>query len=245
MKDRHLLNEEDRKKFLKHHFVPAPKYRFPRHYDEKSRKSRGFRAEWFDQFTWFVYSKSLDGEFCMPCVLFATKASVWRCSFGCLVETPFQDFKKALGKNGVIVTHEQKDYHNVSMLRISSFKEHERNAASRIDVQMLQRQESEFSFNKAALESIADCLVYCGKQGIALRGHLDDSTANESTCTNKGNFKALLQMYATKDKVMQKFIESCPANALYTSKTIQNELISLISGIIRQQIIQNLSVTCL
>ena len=59
-----------------------------------------------------------------------------------------------------------------------------------IDVRMLQQQESEFSFNKAALESIADCLVYCGKQGIALRGHRDDSTANEST--NKGNFKALL-----------------------------------------------------
>ena len=48
------------------------------------------------------------------------------------------------------------------------------------DVQMLQQQESELSFNKAALESIADCLVYCGKQGIALRGHRDDSTDNES-----------------------------------------------------------------
>ena len=58
-----------------------------------------------------------------------------------------------------------------------------------IDVQMLQQQESEFSFNKAALESIADCLVYYGKQGIALKGHRDDSTANEST--NKGNFKAI------------------------------------------------------
>ena len=133
----------------------------------------------------------------MPCVLFATRASVRGCSFGCVVETPFQDFKKALGKNGVIVTHEQKDYYKVSMLRISSFKENERNAASGIDVQMLQQQESEFSFNKAAVESIVDCLVYCGKQGIALRGHRDESTANEST--NKGNFKALLQMYATKD----------------------------------------------
>ena len=45
------------------------------------------------------------------------------------------------------------------------------------DVQMLQQQESDFSFNKAALESIADCLVYSCKQGIALRGHPDDSTA--------------------------------------------------------------------
>ena len=114
----------------------------------------------------------------MPCVLFATRASVRGCSFGCLVETPFQDFKKALGKNGVLVTHEQKEYHKLSMLRISSFKENECNAASRIDVQMLQQQESEFSFNKEALESIVDCLVYCGKQGIALRGHRDDSVMN-------------------------------------------------------------------
>ena len=59
-----------------------------------------------------------------------------------------------------------------------------------VDVQMLQQQQSELSFNKAALESIADCLVYSGKQGIAIRGHRDDSTANESA--NKGNFKALL-----------------------------------------------------
>ena len=38
--------------------------------------------------------------------------------------------------------------------------------------------------------------------------------------------------------------KSCPANALYTSKTIQSEFISIIGGIIRQQIIRNLSVTC-
>ena len=74
VKDRHHLNEENRKMFLKHHFIPAPKYRFPRHYDEKSGKSRSFQAEWLDQFHWLVYSKSSDGGFCMPCVLFATRA---------------------------------------------------------------------------------------------------------------------------------------------------------------------------
>ena len=54
-----------------------------------------------------------------------------------------------------------------------------------------------FIFNKTALESIVDCLVYCGKQGIALGGDRDDSTANETV--KHGIFKALLQMYATKD----------------------------------------------
>ena len=110
----------------------------------------------------------------------------------------------------------------------SFFKENECNSASRVDVQMLQQQENEFIFNKAALESIVDCLAYCGKKRIALRGHRDDSTANETV--NQGNFKALLQMYmyATKDNVLMNFIDSCPANAQYTSKTIQNDLISII-----------------
>ena len=107
---------------------------------------------------------------------------------------------------------------------------------------MLQQQENEFTFNKAALESIVDCLVYCGKQGIGLRGHRDDSTANETV--NQGNFKALLQMYATKDKVLKKFIDSCPAknDAQYTSKTIQNELISIIGGIIHSKFVRYLSI---
>ena len=45
----------------------------------------------------------------MPCVLFATRASVRGCSFGCLVETPFRYFKKALGRDGVLVAHEKRN----------------------------------------------------------------------------------------------------------------------------------------
>ena len=119
---------------MTHHFIPAPKYRFPRHYDEKSDKSRSFRAEWLDQFHWLVYSKSCDEGLHALCSVCYTRASVRGCSFGCLVETPFRDFKKALGKNGVLVAHEQKVYHKVSVLRASSFKENECNAASRVDV---------------------------------------------------------------------------------------------------------------
>ena len=77
-------------------------------------------------------------------------ASVRGCSFGCLVETPFCDFKKAFGKNCELVAHEQKEYHKVSVLRASFFMEC--NAASRVDVQMLQQQENEFTFIEAALE---------------------------------------------------------------------------------------------
>ena len=60
----------------------------------------------------------------------------------------------------MLVTHEHKEYDKVSMLRPSSFKGNECNAATRVDVQMLQQQEDEFILNKAALESIADCLMY-------------------------------------------------------------------------------------
>ena len=33
------------------------------------------------------------------------------------------------------------------------------------------------SFNKLALRSIVECVIFCGKQGISFRGHRDDATA--------------------------------------------------------------------
>lgn len=46
--------------------------------------------------------------------------------------------------------------------------------------------------NRLKLMSILKCVVFCGKQNIALRGHRDDKKSTESGC-NPGNFRALLK----------------------------------------------------
>lgn len=76
------------------------------------------------------------------------------------------------------------------MLRADSFALQESDPNMKIDVQILNQQVTEFENNKYALESIVECILYCGEQGIALRGHRDDATADCSI--NRGNFIALL-----------------------------------------------------
>ena len=72
------------------------------------------------------------------------------------------------------------------------------------------------------LKSIISCLEFCGRQGIALRGHKDDSTSDDF---NQGNFKALVQLRIhAGDSVLELHLASCSKRATYMSKTSQNEL---------------------
>ena len=88
---------------------------------------------------------------------------------------------------------------------------------------------------------MADAILFCGQQGISLRGRRDDSTANSGLC-NKGNFMALLE-YSVRsgNAALAKHLKEAPKNALYTSKTNQNELIGCIGDHIRDSSISEIN----
>lgn len=79
------------------------------------------------------------------------------------------------------------------------------------------------------LKKIVDAIILCGKQNIPLRGHRDDTT-------NKGNFLAILQY----DEQLWSHLLKAYKNALYTSKTIQNEVIQLIGNHITGKMLKGL-----
>ena len=90
------------------------------------------------------------------------------------------------------------------------------------------------SFNKELnnknfcnLKSIVKAIIFCGKQNIPLYGHRDDNTVN------KGNFLALLHLMAETNTVLKNNLEKGKQNANCTSKTTQNEIISIIDDFIR------------
>ena len=87
--------------------------------------------------------------------------------------------------------------------------------------------------------SIAETIIFCGRQGIALRGRRDNKpTVEEDPSGNCGNFLALLQFQVQSGgKVLSEHLKSAGGNATYTSKTIQNEPIKICSDIIRDKII--------
>lgn len=82
-------------------------------------------------------------------------------------------------------------------------------------------------------------MLFCGKQGLALRGHWDDKCFSDdyNYCHNPGNFIELVNFRPQTDDVLRAHLESSSKNARYTSKTIQNELINVIASNIRQNIV--------
>ena len=80
--------------------------------------------------------------------------------------------------------------------------------------------------NRQVLKSMIACLEFCGRQGISLRGHRDDSTSGS---LNQGNFKALIQLRIDAGDVsLETHLQTCSKRATYMSKTTQNELLQCI-----------------
>ena len=108
----------------------------------------------------------------------------------------------------------------------------------RIDTKITMLASANLEKNVAIMVSIIKCLEFCGRQGIAIRGHRDDTT---STSINKGNFKALLDMRIDAgDDVLKQHLSEGPKNATYISKTAQNALLECIGDFIKLKIVSEI-----
>ena len=79
------------------------------------------------------------------------------------------------------------------------------------------------------LKSILKCVIWCARQNIAHRGYRDDvKHLSQDFQGNPGNFKALPQFCVESgDLILKEHFETAPANAVYGSKTVQNEVINV------------------
>ena len=95
--------------------------------------------------------------------------------------------------------------------------------------------------NQKVIESLLKVVMVCGKQGLALRDHRDDSIEwkdlDEKESPNQGNFVELVRFRAETDEVLACHLANAPRNAVYTSKTIQNSLVGVNGNRIRNDIL--------
>ena len=113
-----------------------------------------------------IYSRVEDGLFCLPCVLFARKHDL-----GQFVHKKFNTWSKKTKK---FASH---NYHQFAITQADSLKSVIQKPASSIDSQLRQIHAPDIAKNRGILKSMAEAVLLCGRQGIALRGHRDDSTA--------------------------------------------------------------------
>ncbi|WAQ94737.1 LOW QUALITY PROTEIN: P52K-like protein [Mya arenaria] len=135
----------------------------PKLYKDNRSKSaqmkRYCNGEWFKRFKFISYSKQSDGY--MP-------------SKGKKIKTePFSNWKDAVVD---LKSHSTCDYHINSNAKLAAFIQTSTNTASRIDVTLTCDNQAKVNQNKKILASILDCLVFCGRQGIALRNEFAQVT---------------------------------------------------------------------
>lgn len=63
---------------------------------------------------------------------------------------------------------------------------------------------AQIEYNRKVLRSIVSSVIFCEKQNIALRGHMESSKDNNSK--NQGNFLALLDFGAEGDEIIAKHL---------------------------------------
>ena len=212
--------------------MPDNRFNYPKTY--LNGCNRRFKPEWVRNHSWLHYSVSEDGVYCKACALFAP-SEIKQQKLGSLVSKPFSHWTK---QSSVCKNHEQLEYHQSSMTRMSAFKDSCSNPTHNVATMLNTARKEQVSRNTRVVKSLLKCVAFCGKQGISLRGHRDDSTASESV--NTGNFMQLVQFRAENDAVLRTYLETAPRNALYTSKTIQNEMISVIGNAIQEKLIEEI-----
>ena len=85
------------------------------------------------------------------------------------------------------------------------------------------------------LSRIVEAILLLGRQGLPPCGHQDDGTAD--VLMNRGNFLALLEYTAKSDPVLQEHLQNGKRNQRYISKTVQNEIITVIAECLKEKLL--------
>ena len=240
------LTKHEKYHVLTKHFIPSASYRFPA--VQFGKQKRSFQHSWLNLYNGLVYSEKENGGYCKFCVLFSKDPYSVHGLNSALVTCAFTNFKKASDKfrehfSGTSNSSARK-YHLQAVEVAQSFKAVMENKRLSIDQQLSTVRQQIVAENRKKIKSIAETVIFCGRQGIALRGHRDDwkqlSDPSSSSSLNPGNFIALLQFRALSgDTVLAEHLRtaSTHCNALYTSKTTQNEIIDICGSIVRETIL--------
>lgn len=102
-----------------------------------------------------------------------------------------------------------------------------------IDQQLKSALVTQVAGNRQKLYPIIKTVLLCGRRNFALRGHREGEVSK-----NPGNFKALLDFRIDSgDTILKNHLQTAPKTATYTSKTVQNEMISIVGGYIQNKIL--------
>lgn len=223
-------------------WVPSSNYEFPK----SGKRNLKFQITWTYEFPWLRYSKLHDGAYCLTCVLFPPSDGIGKGTHqltGKLVVEKFDNWKKAKYS---FKDHQNNHYHKLSQIKFDNYFAIKNKIFEPINIQINGALKKEIIENRNRLHPIIKTVLFCGQQGISLRGHRDSGPISlykdENCVDNQGNFRELIRFRVDSgDHVLQNHLETSHKNASYLSPLIQNEIISTYNKLILKQLVDNVN----
>jgi hypothetical protein len=174
-----------------------------------SKTGRHFRPEWQEQYPWIEYSDSK--VFCSICkkchdmkhFKFATKRE------NAFTVTGFVNWKHA---TETFKTHQLSSAHREAILKVSSS-----NSGCNVARQLNDTHNSEMLLARAALMTIVTSVQYLCRQGLGLRGHIEQES----------NLLQLLKVRSEDNAQLKSWLQR--SSYKWVSPAIQNEIIELMA----------------
>ena len=212
----HSLSDGEKYALLKYHRSPSDQYEFPSTFIGGCNRS--FQRRWLREYPWMVYSEIAEGAFCIACALFCKN----RTSKGQLVNSPFCAWHKKAEK---CKDHEHAKYHQEALQCAEEFVHTIEQPTTTVASMVDRRRAQKIEGNRSILKCVADAILYCGRQCIALRGDAEKC----NTPGNPGNFLSVLQLVAKYNPILHEHL-SAPTMKCVThmSPQTQNELLEII-----------------
>ncbi|KAK5649293.1 hypothetical protein RI129_000322 [Pyrocoelia pectoralis] len=228
---------EERENLLNNAWKPEECFHFPS--TKYGKRQLKFQHNWLKTREWLVYSKKLDGAFCKYCMLFAPAgAGKQGLPLGKLVRVKYSDWRHALEDFN---KHQMTTYHANAKVAAENFLSARSNKIDIISC-LDKSVANKVTENRRLLTPVIKTVIFCGRQGLALRGHRDGGPLNindnEDFIANEGNFRALLRLRLDSgDQDLKEHLLKAGKNATYISSVSQNEIISSCNDILLPKIV--------
>lgn len=150
-------------------------------YTKFAVKNRCFSQKWYNEFTRLEYSSTNNAVFCKACRHFPDP-----CADKSFICDGFKDWKHLRRSR---IRHQASKSHSLSLCKYEAYKA--ARTQGTVLNQLFQGDQTFVEKNREHMKVVIDIVMFCGKQGIALRGH----RVNEKAL-NKGSFLELFSLIA-------------------------------------------------
>lgn len=249
------LSESDILQLIKNVFVPEATFVFPSvviplannstELRPQKQLTRRFSHAYLTDYPWLKYSPSLNGGLCLPCVLFGHLAPQKLSKVKNLVTKAViasKDSRSALKRHA----SSGDTLHSFSKQHFNTFLNRMNRNVVPITAMVDSLRSKRIKENRQVLFPIVDTIIFCGRQGLPLRGHRDSSKnfpdAGKYSCDIPvGNFIELINFRIRGgDQIMKEHYEKHSANASYLSHITQNEIVRCCGEVITDSIISDI-----